>query len=85
MKSRNTFLFIAFTFAAIAVFFLQLLLGSVSIPFSEVVNILSWNQTPPGQNRLPRTRCWSKAVACANARRLPAIAHPEEFRARRDA
>ena len=45
MKGRNTFLFIAFTFAAIAVFFLQLLLGSVSIPFSEVINILSWNES----------------------------------------
>ena len=44
MKSRNTFLFIAFAVAAIAVFFLQLLLGSVSIPFSEVINILSWNE-----------------------------------------
>lgn len=41
IQSKNIFLFIAFSFCVMAVFFLQLLLGSVSIPFSEVVSILS--------------------------------------------
>ena len=45
MRNRNTFLFISFIVVAIAVFFLQLLLGSVSIPFTEVINILSWNES----------------------------------------
>jgi iron complex transport system permease protein len=41
MSKRNTILFFVFSFLVLAVFFLQLLLGSVTIPFSEVLNILS--------------------------------------------
>jgi iron complex transport system permease protein len=41
MSKRNTILFFVFSFLVLAVFFLQLLLGSVAIPFSEVLNILS--------------------------------------------
>lgn len=40
MQSRNIFLFTVFAFCVVAVFFLQLLLGSVAIPFSEVASIL---------------------------------------------
>jgi iron complex transport system permease protein len=41
MSRRNTILFFVFSFLVLAVFFLQLLLGSVAIPFSEVLHILS--------------------------------------------
>jgi iron complex transport system permease protein len=41
MSKRNTILFFVFSFLVLAVFFLQLLLGSVAIPFSEVLHILS--------------------------------------------
>lgn len=46
MSKRNSILFFAFSIAAVIVFFLQLLLGSVSIPFSEVVSILTGSELP---------------------------------------
>lgn len=45
MNRRNIILFIVFAALVVAVFLLQLLLGSVSIPFSEVVSILSNNES----------------------------------------
>ena len=45
MNRRSVILFIVFSVLVVAVFILQLLLGSVSIPFSEVVSILSGSET----------------------------------------
>ncbi|MES2620908.1 MAG: iron ABC transporter permease [Bacteroidota bacterium] len=42
---RNTTLFISLLLLSVAVFLLQIVLGSVSIPFGEVVSILSGNKT----------------------------------------
>lgn len=61
IQNRNIILFIALAFSVLAVFFLQLLLGSVSIPFSEVVSILS--------NHASGNEAWSNIVLES---RLPA-------------
>lgn len=45
MNSRNTILFFSFSALVVVVFFLQLLLGSVSISYLEVVSILTGNAT----------------------------------------
>ncbi len=45
MNSRNTILFFSFCIMTVVVFFLQLLLGSVAISYSEVLNILVGNST----------------------------------------
>ncbi len=42
-QRKNILLFIIFAFSVVAVFFLQLILGSVSIPFSDIVSILIHN------------------------------------------
>ncbi len=43
IQRKNIFLFVVFALCVVAVFFLQLVLGSVSIPFSDVVSILIHN------------------------------------------
>jgi len=45
MNSRNTILFFSFSALVVVVFFLQLLLGSVSISYAEVLNLPKGNTT----------------------------------------
>ena len=40
LKGRNAFLFFTLTIFLVVVFFLQLVLGSVSIPFTDIVSVL---------------------------------------------
>lgn len=54
MNPRNTILFIVFVILLTVAFFLQLLLGSVYIPFSEVISVLSNN----GSNN----RAWQNII-----------------------
>ncbi len=45
MLRRNAFLFLSLLILLVVVFFLQLLLGSVRIPFTEIVDLLGGNET----------------------------------------
>lgn len=55
---NRTILFIVFILLVVVVFFLQLILGSVSIPFSEVLSVISANGTnnPAWRNIIVESR-----------------------------
>ncbi len=65
MNPRNTIFFIAFVILLSVVFFLELLLGSVYIPFSEVISILLNNGSKNGawQNIIIESRLPSALAA----------------------
>ena len=64
MNKRNVILFFVFSTLVIVVFLLQLLLGSVSIPFFEVVNIIFHNTS---QNEVWKNILWQSRFPAALA------------------